>query len=80
MVFVDHELAHLVDPPTAGLPAIRIDDTGAPGDPYEDFLAGGSPEHFELPVLDEEETISINYTTGTTGQPKGVMYTIAAPI
>ena len=29
----------------AGLPTIvRIDDTGAPGDPYEDFLAGGSPE------------------------------------
>jgi fatty-acyl-CoA synthase len=73
MVFVDHELAHLVD--GAGLPTVRIDDTGAPGDPYEDFLAGGSPEHFELPVLDEEETISINYTSGTTGQPKGVMYT-----
>ena len=73
MVFVDHELAHLVD--GAGLLTVRIDDTGAPGDPYEDFLAGGSPEHFELPVLDEEETISINYTSGTTGQPKGVMYT-----
>ena len=73
MVFVDHELAHLVD--AADLPTVRIDDTGAPGDPYEDFLAGGSPEHFELPVLDEEETISINYTSGTTGEPKGVMYT-----
>ena len=24
---------------------------------------------------DEEETISINYTSGTTGRPKGVMYT-----
>ena len=73
MVFVDHELAHLVD--AADLPTVRIDDTGAPGDPYEDFLAGGSPEYFELPVLDEEETISINYTSGTTGEPKGVMYT-----
>ena len=73
MVFVDHELAHLVE--GAGLPTVRIDDTGAPGDPYEDFLAGGSPEFFELPVLDEEDTISINYTSGTTGQPKGVMYT-----
>ena len=47
MVFVDHELAHLVD--AADLPTVRIDDTGAPGDPYEDFLAGGSHEHFELP-------------------------------
>jgi fatty-acyl-CoA synthase len=73
MVFVDHELAHLVD--GAGLPTVRVDDTGAPGDPYEDLLAGGSPERFERPVLDEEDTISLNYTSGTTGQPKGVMYT-----
>jgi fatty-acyl-CoA synthase len=72
MVFVDHELAHLVE--GAGLPTVRIDDTGAPGDPYEDFLAGGSEEHFEVPVEDEEQTISINYTSGTTGRPKGVMY------
>ena len=28
---------------------------------------------------DEDETISINYTSGTTGRPKGVMYTTAAP-
>ena len=55
--------------------AVRIDDTGAPGDPYEDFLATGSPERFERPLADEEQTISINYTSGTTGRPKGVMYT-----
>ena len=73
MVFADHELVHMVE--GAGLPTIRIDDTGAPGDPYEDFLATGSTEHFEHPVLDEEQTISINYTSGTTGRPKGVMYT-----
>jgi fatty-acyl-CoA synthase len=73
MVFVDREFAHLVG--GAGLPTVRIDDTGKPGDPYDDFLAGGSLEQFEIPVLDEEDTISINYTSGTTGQPKGVMYT-----
>ena len=28
----------------AGLRVVRIDDTGAAGDPYEDFLAAGSPE------------------------------------
>ena len=53
---------------------MRIDDTGAAGDPYEDFLAGGSPEPVESWLEDEEETISINYTSGTTGRPKGVMY------
>jgi fatty-acyl-CoA synthase len=54
---------------------VRIDDTGAAGDPYEDFLDQGSPEPMVSWLEDEEETISINYTSGTTGQPKGVMYT-----
>jgi fatty-acyl-CoA synthase len=41
---------------------------------YEDFIAKGSPEDIPIPVEDEQETISINYTSGTTGMPKGVMY------
>ncbi len=72
IVFVDHELAHLVE--GSGLRTIRIDDTETAGDPYEHFLASGSPERFEVPIIDEEQTISINYTSGTTGRPKGVMY------
>ena len=52
-----------------------MDDTGAPGDPYEDFLAAASPEEPESWLEDEEETISINYTSGTTGRPKGVQAT-----
>jgi fatty-acyl-CoA synthase len=73
LVFVDHELQALVA--GAAVEVVRIDDSGAPGDPYEDFLASGSPDRFERPLLDEEGTISINYTSGTTGRPKGVMYT-----
>ncbi len=42
---------------------------------YEDFIAGGSPEPVENPVEDETGAISINYTSGTTGNPKGVVYT-----
>ncbi|MFQ5409665.1 MAG: AMP-binding protein, partial [Anaerolineales bacterium] len=42
---------------------------------YEALLAEGSPEPFVYPVSDEDHTISINYTSGTTGRPKGVMYT-----
>ena len=73
-VFVDHELEHLVKPiDLTGVRVIRVDDTGAPGDPYEDFLASGSPEPGEPWLEDEMETISINYTSGTTGRPKGVM-------
>ena len=74
LVFVDHEMEGLVKPLDLGaVPVIRIDDTGAAGDPYEDFIAQGSPEPCEPWIEDEYETISINYTSGTTGRPKGVM-------
>ena len=73
LVFCDHELVDLVD--GIDVEVVRIDDTGTPEDPYEQFLAGGSPDPVEPPVADEEDVISINYTSGTTGRPKGVMYT-----
>jgi fatty-acyl-CoA synthase len=75
MVFVDAELEDLLDDVDREVERVRIDDTGEPGDPYEDYLAEGSPEPVESVLEDEEETISINYTSGTTGRPKGVMYT-----
>ena len=60
----------------SGLRVVRIDDTGSPDDPYEQFLQSGSSSPKSLPeVEDEEATISINYTSGTTGRQKGVMYT-----
>jgi acyl-CoA synthetase (AMP-forming)/AMP-acid ligase II len=75
-LFVDAELFPLIEPlNTQGLRVVRIDDTGTPEDPYEEFLAAGSPEPVKSWLQDEEETISINYTSGTTGNPKGVMYT-----
>ncbi len=41
---------------------------------YEDFVAGGDPEYaWEMPD-DEWDAISLNYTSGTTGNPKGVVY------
>jgi fatty-acyl-CoA synthase len=58
-----------------GVTVIRCDDTGVPPDPYEEFLAGASPERPVSWLEHEEETISINYTSGTTGRPKGVQYT-----
>jgi fatty-acyl-CoA synthase len=80
-LFVDAELEPTIEPlDLEGTIVVRIDDTGAPGDPYEDRLAaaGARPAGDPLPeswLDDEEETISINYTSGTTGRPKGVMYT-----
>ena len=40
---------------------------------YESFIAGQSQE-FDWPVLDERTASSLCYTSGTTGNPKGVLY------
>ncbi len=59
---------------------IDIDDALAAGgellgeSDYEAFLEGGDPAFdWELPG-DEWDAISLNYTSGTTGNPKGVLY------
>ena len=41
---------------------------------YESFLAGGDPACAWSPPADEWDAISLNYTSGTTGNPKGVVY------
>jgi fatty-acyl-CoA synthase len=75
-LLLDTQLEALTEPlDLAGVTVIRCDDTGVPGDPYEEFLAGASPERPASWLEHEEETISINYTSGTTGRPKGVQYT-----
>src|SRR5881296_2985087 len=74
-LFVDAELEPLVKSlDLTGVRVVRVDDTGGPGDPYEDFLAGGASAPVDSWLEDEEEMLAINYTSGTTGRPKGVMY------
>ena len=43
-------------------------------DSYEDLLAGADADAFEDPRLDERTAAAMCYTSGTTGQPKGVLY------
>ena len=40
---------------------------------YEDFIAG-QPTHYEWPQIDENSPMGLCYTSGTTGNPKGVEY------
>ncbi|WP_369357740.1 long-chain fatty acid--CoA ligase [Streptomyces sp. cg2] len=40
---------------------------------YEELLAG-RPEHYDWPEIDEREAAALCYTSGTTGEPKGVLY------
>ncbi len=59
---------------------IDVDDRAGPmgerlgAAEYEDFIADGDPE-FDWKLPDDEwDAISLNYTSGTTGNPKGVVY------
>lgn len=75
-IFVDSEYKGLLENiDLSGRIVVEIADTGQMDDPYEKFLAGGQPD-FEggLPD-DEEDPIALNYTSGTTGKPKGVIFT-----
>jgi len=43
-------------------------------DSYEELLAGADPDEYEDPLLDEDTAAAMCYTSGTTGMPKGVLY------
>ena len=79
-VLADYEYAERIetirdDVPTelfVGYEADRIE-----GDwlDYETLLDDASPRGPDRPVIDEEDDATINYTSGTTGDPKGVVRT-----
>ncbi|MFV0513899.1 MAG: AMP-binding protein, partial [Jhaorihella sp.] len=53
----------------ANMPATSLDNVHC----YETLMAAASDE-FEWPELDENEACTLCYTSGTTGNPKGVLY------
>ena len=86
LLFVDTEFSQLIAPIREELTMVReivniVDDqaetTGEklPGLEYESFKATGSTTTLPSRLDSENDLISLNYTSGTSGQPKGVMYT-----
>jgi fatty-acyl-CoA synthase len=84
VVITDTEFAPVIGEALAQLerkPAvIDVADAIGPGGErlgemdYEDFLATGDPAFRERTPADEWDAIALNYTSGTTGNPKGVVY------
>ena len=82
VIFVDRSLLGLVSPLLSRFDTVRhvvVMDDGVgeiPDDPrvvdYEDLLAASDPVGFE--VADENRAAATCYTSGTTGNPKGVVY------
>ncbi|HEV7732465.1 MAG TPA: long-chain fatty acid--CoA ligase [Candidatus Binatia bacterium] len=83
VVFVDDSCLPLLEPHAAALKTVRafvVMGDGpmprtslAPVYRYEDLLADAS-EDYAWPVLDENTAAGMCYTSGTTGNPKGVVY------
>ena len=81
LLIADREFAPIIEPALRELgrpiPVVEIDDGAGRslgGTGYEAFLAEGDPSATWIRPGDEWEPIALNYTSGTTGDPKGVVY------
>jgi fatty-acyl-CoA synthase len=85
VIVVDKTLIPILDKLAGKLPSVQkiiVLNDGGPlpehhlGEmlDYEELIAG-EPDHFEWPLLDERQAAAMCYTSGTTGKPKGAVYT-----
>lgn len=83
IIFVDGDLVPLLEGVADRLPSLKLyvimgeapNATGKlqPSVDYDGFI-GGQPEHYTWPELAESAPAAMCYTSGTTGNPKGVVY------
>jgi fatty-acyl-CoA synthase len=81
-VFVDNAFAGTVQPVLNQLEKVAFfvnicdagDECPLDGTDYESFLKSGAADPVTIAVENERDVATINYTSGTTGLPKGVMY------
>lgn len=84
VLFTDREYSETIKAALKLLPneivVIDIDDPSFVGGEllssqnYEDFIAAGDADYRCFQIEDEWQAISLNYTSGTTGDPKGVVF------
>ena len=84
VIFADEDLLPLLEPILDKIPSVELLVVSRHGDggecsfpnqmDYEEFIAGYETE-CAWPEVDENAPMGLCYTSGTTGKPKGVMYT-----
>ena len=84
VIFADEDLLPLLEPILDKIPTVKLLVIGRHGEggessfsnqiDYEDFITGCDTS-YTWPEIDENSPMGLCYTSGTTGKPKGVMYT-----
>jgi len=80
VVFVDRTVLPLIAPLRERIPArhVVVVDEGETPPPgylsYQALIAAADPSRFAFRVDDERQAAAMCYTSGTTGRPKGVLY------
>ena len=81
LLITDREFSPTIEKLDLGIPIIDVDDPAYTGPgkrlgevEYEEFLRDGKDDFPWVWPEDEWDAIALNYTSGTTGDPKGVVY------